>query len=381
MAHVKQVARKTGAAFEVKWREGNRFRQRTFTVRREAERFALKVENEKAEGHSTAALVRNSKSVGEVVQASLAASKPALKVRTYRSYEAIYLNRILPEFGSRKVASVTRADVQTWITRLHSEGLSAATVHHHYVALKKAFKHALHDRLISYNPCDGIELPRTEVAVGFTPVFLTAPEVEALAANLDLQAPYGLLIRFAAYTGLRAGEITGLRIRDLNLAAGHVEVRQTLQRIAGEWVSGTPKSKRSTRNVPLVNRSLVRELREYLLQHPYSSDPTALFWAGRHVGSAALDYDHVFDVSSFRRNYMSPALRRLRLKDGMRFHDLRHTYASLMFAAGFPPYEVSRWLGHASLATTDSVYAHLYPSDYAEHRQRFESFLAATSQP
>lgn len=63
----------------------------------------------------------------------------------------------------------------------------------------------------------------------------------------------------------------------------------------------------------------------------------------------------------------------------MRFHDLRHTYASLMLAAGFPPYEVSRWLGHASLATTDSIYAHLYPSDYASLVDRFEAFANSTS--
>jgi len=145
------------------------------------------------------------------------------------------LHRVLPTFGKRKVTEVTRADDQAWVTALHGEGLAPHTVHHCYVALKKAFRYAQDDRLIAYNPCDSIRLPKNAGAHAFAPVFLTAAQVEALAAHLDtVAAPYGLLVRFAAYTGLRAAEITGLRVRDLNLKAGHVEVRQTLQRIDGE---------------------------------------------------------------------------------------------------------------------------------------------------
>ena len=60
----------------------------------------------------------------------------------------------------------------------------------------------------------------------------------------------------------------------------------------------------------------------------------------------------------------------------MRWHDLRHTYASLMLAAGIQPYKLSRWMGHASLVTTDTVYGHLYPSDYSAEIAAFEAFVA-----
>ena len=379
MAHVREVERKGGRAYEVRWRAGDRFKQRSFTVRREADRFALKVESELAEGNTTELLVKNSRTLRQVVEASLAATKPELKPRTYNGYVSIYDNRILPKFGARKIGTLTRADVQGWVAELHGDGLAPATVHRHYVALKKVMRYALDDRLISYNPCDGVRLPKRHDAGGFQPVFLAAPQVEALAAELDKQEPYGLLVRFTAYTGLRAAELTGLRIRDLNLKAGHVEVRQTLQHIKGEWVAGTPKSARSTRNVPLVSRALVAELREYLLAHPHSGDPDALVWPGRNPGSHAVTYERVFDVASFRRNYLKPALRSLKMDDRMRFHDLRHTFASLMLAAQFPPYEVSRWMGHASLATTDSIYAHLYPSDYSAHLDLFEAFVASNA--
>ena len=264
----------------------------------------------------------------------------------------------------------------TWVTALHGEGLSPATVHHHYVALKKAFRYAQHDRLIAFNPCDGVKLPKAATVNDFAPRFLTAAEVERVAARLDATAaPYGLLVRFAAFTGLRAAELTGLRMRDLNLTAGHVEVRQTLARIGGEWKVSTPKSARSSRNVPLVERSLVRDLRAYLVAHPNSGDPDALLWPGRVSGSHLVTFDRVLDTGSVLRNYLRPAVDSRGATADAAPRPPPHL-RPLMLAAGFPPYEVSRWLGHANLATTDAIYAHLYPSDYSGHVDRFSAFVA-----
>jgi len=170
-----------------------------------------------------------------------------------------------------------------------------------------------------FNPCDGVLLSKNHDAGGFQPVFLSARPVETLVGQLDLQASYDLLVRFAAYTALRAPELTGLRIRDLNLKAGHVEVCQTMQHIKGEWITGTPKSARSTRNVPLISRALVDELREHLLAHRHSGDPGALVWPGRNPGSHSVTYEPVFDAASYRRDYLKPAPPRLKKDDGMRF--------------------------------------------------------------
>jgi integrase len=209
----------------------------------------------------------------------------------------------------------------------------------------------------------------------FTPVFLTAAQVESIARELDAFHPYGLVIRFAAFTGLRAAEISGLRIRDVDLVAGHVEVRQTIKRVGGVWTTGTPKSARSTRNVPLLNRDLIADLREYLMQHPNSGEGDALFFPARSNGSRRLDYSRPIDTGGVRTYYMLPAVKRLGIAAHMRFHDLRHTYASLMLAAGFPPYQVSRWMGHANVSTTDGIYGHLYPSDYNDEIDKFERFV------
>lgn len=373
MAHVRPVPRKAGTAYEVHWRDAGKKLQRTFTVKREAERFAVKVEVTKEAGDTTRSLVKNTVTVGQVIAASMEAAKPRLKPRTFHSYELIYSARIVPEFGSRRVTSITRADVQTWINTMTGEGLAPATVHHCYVALRKVMKHALWDRQIAFNPCDGIDLPKAHDVDDGTISALTYAQVELAAENLAPFHPYDLLVRFMAYTGLRAGEVAGLRVRDVDLAAGHVSVRQTAQHIAGEWVFGTPKSRRSSRDVPVLDRRLLADLKRHKMQHPGSGDGDALFWPGRTPGSHYVDYGRVWDLASFRRNYFKPALARAELP-AIRVHDLRHTAASLWLAAGFPPYQVSRWLGHASVVTTDTIYSHLYPTDYAQHIARFERF-------
>lgn len=251
-------------------------------------------------------------------------------------------------------------------------GAGGEGTHRHYVALAKLMKYAVRHRLVAQNPCAGVVLPRETDRDAFESTFLTMHDEERLATVLDAHPQYGTLVRFFAYTGLRAGEVTGLRVRDVNLAAGHIEVPQTLLRLKGQLVVGTPKSRFSTRTVPLVHRGLVAELMQLLLAHPKSADPDSLLWPGRGVGSHAVDYVGVLDIGSFRRNYIRHALRELGLRD-MRLHDLRHTDASLWLAAGFSTFQVSPRLGHANTATSDAAYAHLYPSDYSDDLARFEA--------
>ncbi len=97
-----------------------------------------------------------------------------------------------------------------------------------------------------------------------------------------------------------------------------------------------------------------------------------------HGGGHSFDPDKPFDADNFARRYLKPALKRAGLPDaartGVRFHDLRHTCASLWFEAGIPLAVISRWLGHASVAVTDRVYVHLRPDDdYSMWRERFRT--------
>ncbi len=380
MAHVREVSRKTGIAYEVRWKDSSgKFRQVTRTVKRDAERFALKIENELADGNSTEALVKNSKTFAELTMASQAASAARTKSKTQLGDESNYRIHILPVFGLRKVNSITSMEIEAWLDGMRTKvsertkkPLSSSSIHGAYISLSKVFAYATKHRLIATNPCAVVDKPRVAKEERG---FLDPVEVTALARKLDAFAPYGLIVRFAAYTGLREGELAALRIRDVNLLHGRVEVRRTLHRVKGGWEIGTPKSARSTRDVPL-GRSLIGELTEYLSHHPRRDEPEAPLWPGRVPGgsgdSRLLDYDRQFDVASLIRYYFKPALVELGIT-GVRWHDLRHYYASVCAAADIEIRKVSRWMGHANINTTDSIYTHLFNGSHDEDMDRLDA--------
>jgi integrase len=386
MANVREVTRQTGTAYEVRWRASGRFQQRTFKVKREAERFALKVENEIADGNSTDALVRNSKTFAELVEASQAASAARTKRKTQLGDESNYRIHILPVFGNRRVTTITSFEIEAWLAGMQTKvsertkkPLSPSSVHGAYISLSKVFAYATKHRLIATNPCVVVDKPRVTREER---AFLDPAQVRAVAKKLDGFEPYGLIVRFAAYTGLREGELAALRIRDVNLLHRRVEVRRTLHRVKGGWEIGTPKSARSTRDVPL-GRSLIGELTEYLSQHPRHNEPDAPFWPGRVPGGSGdvrlLDYDRQFDVASLIRYYFKPALTEFGIT-GVRWHDLRHFYASVCAAAGIEIRKVSRWMGHANINTTDSIYTHLFNASHDEDMDRLDATARAVAE-
>jgi integrase len=371
MAHVREVPRSGGIAYEARWKDSNgKFKQRTFTVKRDAERFALKVENELADGASTDALVKNAKTFREVAEASMAASA-SIKPKTREGYERDYRLHIYPVFGNRRVNGITSLEVEAWVAGMQAKmsertgkPLAASSVHGAYIALSRAFKYAMKHRLITANPCaviDKPKVPKVERA------YLLPAHVRALGAILDETAPHGLILRCAAFTGLREGELAGLRIGDVNLLHKRVHVRRTVARVKGGWRTGTPKTARSRREVPLSG-VLVAELAGYLAEHPYATNPDAPLWPGRIPGSQGdsrgIDYDRQFDVASLIRYYFKPALAELGLA-GFSWHDLRHFYASALLATKkYDLHEISRWMGHASYATTVDLYGHLLSDDH-----------------
>jgi integrase len=385
VAHVRQVQRKAGIAYECRWKAGGKERQRTFTVRRDAERFALKVENEIAEGSSTDSLVRTSKSYREVAEASMAASAKNLKASTASGYGTGYRVHIYPVFGTRRISTITSLEVEQWLAGMQAKlsertgrPLTPATVRGTMIALSKVFTYALKHRLIAVNPCDAVDMPKKASAA---PMFLEAWQVEKLATELDRFAPYGLMARFAAYSGLRAGELAALRIRDINFLRKHVEVRRTVQRAnGGGWQFGTPKTARSSCDVPL-RRELLDDMRAYLEAHPRRNEPGAALWPGRVQGGhgeskSALDFDRQLDIGSLYKHYFLPASKKVGLT-GLKWHSLRHTYASLMAGAGIDIYKVSRWMGHSNVSVTDGVYTHLFATDHSVDMERLDAFLAS----
>ncbi|WP_177216765.1 tyrosine-type recombinase/integrase [Mycetocola miduiensis] len=247
-----------------------------------------------------------------------------------------------------------------------------------YKVVAKVFGYAYKHRLITYNPCIAVSKPRADTQEAR---FLSVEEVSAVASELSTQAPYDLIVRFAAFTGLRAGEIAALRIRDIDLLHGEVQVRRNKTHTSTGYVTSTPKTARSVRDVPILDEGLLRELEEYISAHPKADQPNAGLWPGKVPGHSKISFEHEFDPKGFYRYTFKPAAARAGFS-GLHLHELRHTFATLALESGaLSMFDLSRAMGHASQAITDKVYAHLRKKDYSSHRALFSSHVANASQP
>lgn len=395
MAHVREVERSGGTAYEVRWRDAGKFKQRTFTVKREAERFAFKVENELEDGQSTAALVKNAKTFREVAELMQAAHAHTLKPKTRRDTASAFTIHIYPTFGARRINTITTMDIEAWLADQRAalkpkpkdkpnapdEHYSQSSIRTRYVNLAAVFKYATQLRLIAADPCAPVRIPKVQHD---ELTFLTAAQVNAVVEHMDAEEPDGLVVQFAAYTGLRAGELMGLRIRDVNLFARqpyvHVQ-RQAQYEPKQGWQYITPKTKNAVRKVPL-HPVLVTRLREFVAAHPYGNDPEARLWPGRRRGGRSggrgtLDYDIQFNLDNFYRKHFLVVLKELRIP-AVRWHDLRHFYASACASAGIPIERVAKFMGHADISTMYKHYLHLFEDDHADDMSRL---AAVASRP
>lgn len=198
--------------------------------------------------------------------------------------------------------------------------LGAGTARNAYNVVRAVFGVAIGAGAVRANPCDGVKPPRPPRG---EMLFLDAVEVERLSAAIV--EPYGALVRFAAYTGLRAGELAALRVGRVDLLRGAVDVRESYAEVHGALVLGPTKT--YARRTVALPRFLCDDLGAYL--------------AGRDVSPDA----HLFTSpvggplrqSNFYRRTFKPAVKAAGLPDGLRFHDLRHTCAALLIAQGAHP--------------------------------------------
>lgn len=380
-----------GRPYEVRWSwydaDGSRhFKKERFRTEREAKAKKREVEQSVADANLPDYAAGRA-SFGEWAERWFRAVAATSKPSTARGYRNILDGSVLPAFGARRIRAITTADLQDWITTLLESGKTPPTIKHHVGTVRRVMAEAARSRAITYNPALDVRLP-TDRAVGRAkpePRFLTAEEVARVAAHLDERAwPYGLLVTFAAYTGLRAGELAGLNIGDVDPLRSVVHVRRTRRKVKGGWEVHTPKSGK-VRRVPMP-RWLGEDLAAYMAQHPRRGDAEAPLWPGRRAGGyeaaegggsryrrAVLDYDKPFEPGTFYKRLFQPALAAVGLPSGgggVRLHDLRHTYASLSASAGIPAYRLAEYMGHASEAVTRLVYTHLFASDAQSDMER-----------
>jgi integrase len=296
------------------------------------------------------------------------------KPSVLRSYERALKLRILPELGGAKLASITHIDLQHFVDRLRARPvdpkrpelgtLDPSTIRNTIVPLRSIFRHALRRGRIAVNPTAGLELPAVE---GRRDRIASSTEaarlLDALAAWPSTAGDVALWAT-ALYAGLRRGELQALEWADVDLDNGVISVRRSWD--DKEGVIET-KSRAGTRTVPIA-----AILRGHLLAHHLRNGrPTTGLVFGRTSTQP-------FSPSSFRLR----ALSAWRNAPGgpltpIGLHECRHTFASLMIAAGVNAKALSTYLGHSSIQITLDRYGHLMPGNEQEAARLLDRYLDA----
>lgn len=258
---------------------------------------------------------------------------------------SIMRNHVVPRWGALPLARVEHSDVQAWVTEL-GERLAPASIAECLRLTSGVLRSAVRDRLIGFNPCEGVRLPaRRRKDTDDLTLSLDELTAKLLPATPDR---YRALVALAGGTGLRWGECAGLRTDALDLAAGVVRVIRVAEEISGHVsLKPYPKSRAGRRSVPLppfVKELLTLHLRDY----PVGSD--GLVFVAR-TGEA-------LKRGTFRARVWKPSLRRAGLPEALRFHDLRHSYATWLVSDGVPINDVAAVLGHEQTSTTLDRYVH-----------------------
>lgn len=280
-----------------------------------------------------------------VVAEDWIASRVTVKRNTRTADLVAWTQHIEPKFGKVPVASITTADVSTWVGRLVSAGCQPSTASRYLATFRGLMAFAVQDGRISINPVAAVKAP-TAGRVRREGLFLTVAEVDHLVDAC--RGPYAELVRVLALAGLRWGELAGLRVGDRVRVPGEgLRLQRAVMASSsrGDLFVDTLKNKRA-RTVPLVPSLL----------------PVVERWA---EGKSAEDWlfhaprGGPLSESNWKRSVdWSGATHRLG-KPRLRVHDLRHSCASIWLGAGADPKVVQRILGHASAAMTTDLYGHL----------------------
>jgi integrase len=270
--------------------------------------------------------------------------------RTLTGYEGNVRKHIVPRLGRRRLSTLSPRDVRQLLDALRGEGLSTRTVQHVHATLRVALEHAVREELVSRNVAKLVHVPvprrpeREALSVDEVRLLLKAAREDRLFA----------LFVVAVMMGLRRSELLGLRWEDIDLDAGVLRVRRTLQRVDGHLQVFPTKTARSQRTMPLPG-SVKAALVEHRQRQQEERERAANWQVSGHVFVSRVGTP--VDPDNFSRLFGAlcerAGVRRVRL------HDLRHTCVSMLLALGEHPRVVMEIAGHSAIDMTMNVYGHV----------------------
>jgi len=323
-------------------------------------------------------VVAERRTVASYLDSWLQMVKPGIKASTYRSYEYVTRVHIVPCLGRQHLVKLTPELVQRWLAQKQSEGtLSTATVRYFHTVLHVALEEAVSLGLLQRNVASGLRKPRRR---RLEMKWWTREQARSVLSAARESRHYAFFV-LALSTGMREGELFGLRWRDLDLERRSLRVQMQLQWVktaAGRVMSIEEVKTDSSRRHIRISAAAVSALREHRSRQRAERLTLGPIWR---------DHDLVFctpiggglDSGNFRRDAFLPVIKRAGVPY-IRPHDMRHTAATLAILDGMPIKAVSEMLGHSSVAITMTIYAHVLPDSHAQVADAMERLLFASTE-
>ncbi len=281
-------------------------------------------------------------------------AKMKTKPSTLRSYQDTIKKQLVPRFGDYFLHQVSATMMQRFVTERLATGVKGKTVRNDVVVLKLIYKRAFKNGYIRVNPAEYIDLPRIET----TEVEILSPEEVRLFLTI-VTAKHRVFFLTAILTGMRRGELLALQKDDIDWKNKQICVRRSVWH--GQFI--TPKTKYSVRRID-VSPYLLAELRKHVLASP--PNDLGLVFSNEHGG--------IMDADTLIKRHFVPVFEKAKIKR-VRFHDLRHTNASLRIAEGQDPKYIQDQMGHASIQTTFDRYGHLLRKANPDQAKKLDDIL------
>lgn len=332
--------------------------------KREANSVMHKMITEMEQGKLTK---KSHKTVGEWMDEWLCQYTPNIEGTTKLGYKSKIKCHIKPSIGDILIGSLRTEHVQKMVNGMIERGLSPKSIRETFNNINSAMKKAVTLRLIPYNPCEAVELPklkkyRTNV---YSPEMMQT--LLDKAKNTDMYLPIFLLLMI----GLRRGELLALRWSDIDFKNSILKVRYNLVRSEDGYIIKQPKSEAGIRDIHL-GEDVMSVLKQARLQ--YMTDVIK-------YGTGFQNLNFVIrkeDGSPFHPDSMSQKWRRFLKKHNLpekRLHDLRHSNATALIQAGISPKVVQQRLGHADVQITLNTYTHVLPEMDIEAAQKLDALM------
>lgn len=277
-----------------------------------------------------------------------------MREKTYISYESYLRLHIRPTLGRLKLTEIQPHHIQRLYSQKLADGLSKKTVLHIHTYLRRVLNQAVKWELIHRNPCQSVTPPKVDKR---TPSVWTVEQAQSFL-RATAEHRWHAIYLIALTSGARRGEILGMEWQNLNWARSTITISKTIVEVKGVAKVSDPKTRQSRRTITLpdIVISTLRPLRQeggYIFQSQIGTPV--------HPRNLLRHFYSVLDELDIPR---------------IRFHDLRHTCATLLFADGVHPKKVQELLGHSSIVQTMDVYSHVIPGMDSETADRMDKMFA-----